>query len=433
MALRNTAALIFFVMMVLSGVCLGDVYRVGDSDGWTSRGLVDYNKWASTKEFHVGDTLIFAYNSQYHNLMQVTKQDFESCNTTAAITVYTSGSDTITLRRPDHYYFLCGAPGLCQAGQKVDIKVTLPIPQSSLASPNPAPQGSLPSDSHPSSNPSSAPTIYFSKLGDWVQSRRDAPSSFAVSNPFGALWKKLWAACAPPKVKIGLSKLGFKEIGVELSGLELCSDTHWEEALSSAFAIEVQFPKQDSGGFDRRDYSDQDYNLKIDRIISAGEIEETSRVMVSIGSEGFVDRLVEASPCSLLPIVHDSLFVLAGIKEKYDKVKCWQGELIYVPDKWAPLDVVFLYCLPAVPLKLDKVFKTLARCFTQGARLVISHPQGREVLEQQRRQYPDVVTSDLPEKSTLEEAATEHSFELTEYVDEPCFYLAVLKFVGARN
>ncbi|CAN6586601.1 unnamed protein product [Malus baccata var. baccata] len=153
MSLRNTSTLIFFVMMVLSGVCFGDVYRVGDSDGWTSRGLVNYNKWASTKEFH------------FHNLMQVTKQDFESCNTTATIAVYTSGSDTITLKRPDHYYFLCGAPGHCQAGQKIDVKVTLPIPQSSLASPNPAPQGSLSSDSHPSSTPSSAQTIYFSKLG----------------------------------------------------------------------------------------------------------------------------------------------------------------------------------------------------------------------------------------------------------------------------
>ncbi|KAM1197198.1 hypothetical protein ACFX2J_008721 [Malus domestica] len=97
------------------------------------------------------------------------------------------------------------------------------------------------------------------------------------------------------------------------------------------------------------------------------------------------------------------------------------------------LDVVFLYCLPAVPLKLDEVFKTLGRCFTPGARLVISHPQGREVLEQQRRQYPHVITSDLPEKSTLLEAAAEHSFEPTKFVDEPGFYLAVLKFVGARN
>lgn len=68
-----------------------------------------------------------------------------------------------------------------------------------------------------------------------------------------------------------------------------------------------------------------------------------------------------------------------------------------------------------------------------GARLVISHPQGREVLEQQRQQYPDVVTSDLPEKKTLQEVAAQHSFELTDYVDEPGFYLAVLKFSGARN
>ncbi|CAB4317255.1 unnamed protein product [Prunus armeniaca] len=194
------------------------------------------------------------------------------------------------------------------------------------------------------------------------------------------------------------------------------------------------FAEKDWSFLDSADFSSgPDYNLNIDRIISAGEIEETSRVMVSIGSEGFVDRVVESSPCNLLLVVHDSLFVLAGIKEKYDKVKCWQGELIYVPDKWAPLDVVFLYFLPAMPFTLDEAFGALARCFLPGARLVISHPQGREVLEQQRQQYPDVVTSDLPEKKTLQEVAAQHSFELTDYVDEPGFYLAVLKFSGARN
>ena len=66
-----------------------------------------------------------------------------------------------------------------------------------------------------------------------------------------------------------------------------------------------------------------------------------------------------------------------------------------------------------------------------GARIVISHPQGREVLEKQRQQYPDVISSDLPEKSTLTEVAAEHCFELTNYVDEPGLYLAALKFVGA--
>lgn len=49
---------------------------------------------------------------------------------------------------------------------------------------------------------------------DWVQSRRDAPSSFTVSKPFGALWKKLWAACVPLKVKIGVWKVALDIIPI---------------------------------------------------------------------------------------------------------------------------------------------------------------------------------------------------------------------------
>ncbi|KAK9290520.1 hypothetical protein L1049_008690 [Liquidambar formosana] len=179
--------------------------------------------------------------------------------------------------------------------------------------------------------------------------------------------------------------------------------------------------------------SEEERNRKTNRIVSAGEIGETSRVLVSIGSEYFVDRLVDTSPCHLLLVVHDSLFLLAGIKEKYDKVKCWQGELIHVPEKWAPFDVAFLYFLPALPFKLDQVLEALAKHCLPGARLVISHPQGREVIEQQRQQYPDVVVSDLPDKLTLQKVAADHSFKMAEFVDEPGFYLAVLKFCEARN
>ncbi|BFG29490.1 hypothetical protein CerSpe_157640 [Prunus speciosa] len=51
MALEKST-LIFLVMLALCGLCFG-VYRVGDSSGWSSRGLVDYNEWTSTKDFHV--------------------------------------------------------------------------------------------------------------------------------------------------------------------------------------------------------------------------------------------------------------------------------------------------------------------------------------------------------------------------------------------
>ncbi|XP_021770336.1 uncharacterized protein LOC110734481 [Chenopodium quinoa] len=174
--------------------------------------------------------------------------------------------------------------------------------------------------------------------------------------------------------------------------------------------------------------SKEEHDNKTDQIISAGNIVETSKVLVSIGSDEFVDQLVNSSPCQLLLIVHESLLSLACIKERHDKVKCWQGELIYVPDKWAPLDVVFLYFLPGLPFKLDEIFKTLASRCSPGARVVISHLQGRQALEQQRQQYPDVVVSDLPEKMTLEKVASNHLFVLKEFVDDLSFYLAVLEF-----
>ncbi|KAK6239197.1 hypothetical protein QUC31_004666 [Theobroma cacao] len=135
----------FFLMLAFLGVSLGAVYKVGDSTGWTSLGNINYGKWASTKSFHVGDSLLFAYNNQFHNVMQVTHNDFQSCNGTSAIASYNSGSDTVSLKRPGHYYFLCGVPGHCQAGQKVDVLVT-PLSVGPSASPSPSLFGPTPAN-----------------------------------------------------------------------------------------------------------------------------------------------------------------------------------------------------------------------------------------------------------------------------------------------
>ena len=59
---------------------------------------------------------------------------------------------------------------------------------------------------------------------------------------------------------------------------------------------------------------------------------------------------------------------------------------------------------------------------------MISHPKGREMLKQQKAEYPDVVVADLPDKPTLESVASDHSFTIAEFIDEPGFYLAVLAY-----
>lgn len=49
---------VLFVFGILCGICNGGIeYKVGDDFGWAVNGNRDFNNWASTKPFHVDDTL----------------------------------------------------------------------------------------------------------------------------------------------------------------------------------------------------------------------------------------------------------------------------------------------------------------------------------------------------------------------------------------
>ncbi|KAJ7007699.1 hypothetical protein NC653_006663 [Populus alba x Populus x berolinensis] len=50
---------------------MATVYQIGNSAGWTSMGQVDYQDWVASKNFHGGDTLVFNYNNQFHNVKQL--------------------------------------------------------------------------------------------------------------------------------------------------------------------------------------------------------------------------------------------------------------------------------------------------------------------------------------------------------------------------
>ncbi|XP_072064259.1 mavicyanin [Arachis hypogaea] len=119
------ALVLLFVTVVLFSVCevsMNAVYRVGDSAGWTMIDHPDYKRWASTKRFHVGDTLIFTYLTQYHDVMEVSHHDYVHCKTNSAKAVYHTGSDSVSLTKPGEFYFICSNDGHCSAGQKLHIK-----------------------------------------------------------------------------------------------------------------------------------------------------------------------------------------------------------------------------------------------------------------------------------------------------------------------
>ncbi|XP_022716248.1 stellacyanin-like [Durio zibethinus] len=95
-------------------------YIVGDTSGWDIS--TDLDSWASGKRFDVGDVLLFQYSS-YHSVNEVTKQSFESCNTTDALGTFSNGNTTITLSNAGDRYFVCGNQLHCLGGMKLQVNV----------------------------------------------------------------------------------------------------------------------------------------------------------------------------------------------------------------------------------------------------------------------------------------------------------------------
>ncbi|XP_030459488.2 cysteine-rich receptor-like protein kinase 10 [Syzygium oleosum] len=126
-----------FLMSLLFATVLVEAtatnYVVGGlNGGWDMN--TDQTTWASSQTFLVGDNLIFQY-SPGHDVTEVTKGDYDSCQVTSPIQTYTSGSTVIPLTSPGKKYFICSSPGHCAAGMKLQINT---LTASSTTSQSPA-------------------------------------------------------------------------------------------------------------------------------------------------------------------------------------------------------------------------------------------------------------------------------------------------------
>ncbi|KAJ4968798.1 hypothetical protein NE237_015499 [Protea cynaroides] len=154
MAFAQRAMVMLFLVVAALNVSLAAVYKVGDSTGWTTLGHYNYTAWAASKTFSVGDTILFEYHKDRHNVMVVTRTDFEACNASSPRATYTTGNDSFVIRKTGHHYYLCGFPGHCQLGQKVNIhlsksSVAIAPSGSPTASPSGGAAGTPPKSSAP--------------------------------------------------------------------------------------------------------------------------------------------------------------------------------------------------------------------------------------------------------------------------------------------
>ncbi|KAI4972679.1 uclacyanin 1-like [Hordeum vulgare subsp. vulgare] len=106
----------------LFGTALGASYTVGAPAGsWDLR--TNYTQWTSSIRFYTGDELRFQYPAATHNVVEVTKTAYDNCSSSSPIATFPSGNDVIPLAAVGTRYFICGLPGHCAGGMKIQVNV----------------------------------------------------------------------------------------------------------------------------------------------------------------------------------------------------------------------------------------------------------------------------------------------------------------------
>lgn len=96
-------------------------YTVGDGSGWTTG--VDYTSWAASKNFKVGDNLVFNYAKGLHTVVEVSAAEYMACTAANPLGSDNSGATTVALKTPGTHYFVCSITGHCGAGMKLAVTV----------------------------------------------------------------------------------------------------------------------------------------------------------------------------------------------------------------------------------------------------------------------------------------------------------------------
>nr|XP_033510603.1 early nodulin-like protein 1 [Nicotiana tomentosiformis] len=124
--LSSSLVAVLFFFLLLSFSEARDHLVGGKTDSWKipSSESDSLNRWAEKSRFLIGDSLVWKYDGKKDSVLQVNKRDYVTCNSSSPIAVHNDGNTKIELTNSGAYYFISGAKGHCEQGQKL-IVVTL--------------------------------------------------------------------------------------------------------------------------------------------------------------------------------------------------------------------------------------------------------------------------------------------------------------------
>ncbi|KAM6544091.1 hypothetical protein CsatB_008538 [Cannabis sativa] len=125
---RSSLILLLLFSLVFTISEAKEILVGGNSDSWSipTSNETQLNQWAGKTRFRIGDTLVWKYDGEKDSVLEVSKEDYETCNTGEAIKEHKDGNTKVSLERAGPFYFISGAKGHCQKGQKLIVVVLSP-------------------------------------------------------------------------------------------------------------------------------------------------------------------------------------------------------------------------------------------------------------------------------------------------------------------
>ncbi|KAK8645252.1 hypothetical protein V6N13_119095 [Hibiscus sabdariffa] len=137
---RQTSSLVFFLLF-LSFTEAKEFLVGGKPEAWKipSSESDSLNKWAESSRFRIGDSLVWKYDGGKDSVLQVTKEAYTNCNISNPIAEYKDGNTKVKLDKSGPFFFISGAKGHCEQGQKLHVIVMSQKHRYTGISPAPSP------------------------------------------------------------------------------------------------------------------------------------------------------------------------------------------------------------------------------------------------------------------------------------------------------
>ncbi|KAK4837229.1 hypothetical protein QYF36_003802 [Acer negundo] len=121
--------LLVWVVIMAAVSCLGGKlanaqlhHVVGGDRGWESS--TDVAAWSSGRVFRVGDKIWFTYSAAQESIAELkSKEEYESCDVTNPIRMFTDGLNSILLEGEGIRYFVSSKTDSCKSGLKLHVEV----------------------------------------------------------------------------------------------------------------------------------------------------------------------------------------------------------------------------------------------------------------------------------------------------------------------